>query len=131
VTKVNPSEWKDRACEDAVKLELSQFFDELKALRIIKRVVIKKGAKVIKSHIVLVHKYLADGTVDKVKAWLVADGRGQDLVLYLNKPSPTVAIHSVYTLLGLAATKSWQIVVITDIKGALVQTPMKGKPTLC
>jgi hypothetical protein len=77
----------------------------------------------------LVKKYLADGTFEKVKARLVADGRDQDLDLYPNKSSPTVAIHSVFTVVGLAATKAWRIVVKIDVKGAFVQTPKKGEPT--
>ena len=61
----------------------------------------------LKSHMFLVKKYLADGSFEKVKARLVVDGRDQDANLYPNKPSPTVAIHSVFTVLGLAATKTW------------------------
>jgi hypothetical protein len=76
----------------------------------------------------LVKKYLADGTLEKVKARLVADGRNQDSDLYPNKSSPTVAIHSVFTILGLAATKAWRIVIKIDVKGAFVQTPLKGEP---
>jgi len=37
-------------------------------------------------------------------------------------------VHSVFTALGLASGKPWQIVVKIDIKGAFVQTPMKGEP---
>jgi hypothetical protein len=107
VTKVSRSEWKEVACEEAIKVELKQLFQELKALRVIRRAEITKSAKVLKSHMFLVKKYLADGSFEKVKARLVVDGRDQDANLYPNKPSPTVAIHSVFTVLGLAATKTW------------------------
>jgi hypothetical protein len=60
---------------------------------------------------------------------LVADRRDQDVELYPNKSSPTVAIQSVFTVLGLAATKAWRIVVKIEVKGAFVQTPMSGEPT--
>jgi hypothetical protein len=60
---------------------------------------------------------------------LVADGIDQDAELYPNKSSPTVAIHSVFTVLGLVATKTWRIVVKIDVKGAFLQTPMSGEPT--
>ena len=40
-----------------------------------------------------------------MKARLVADRRDQDPELYPNKFSPTVAIHSVFTVLGLAMVK--------------------------
>ena len=64
---------------------------------------------------------------DKMKARLVADGRDQDADMYPNKASPTVAIHSVFTVLGIAPTKPWRIVVKIDIKGAFIQTPMSGE----
>ena len=37
-------------------------------------------------------------------------------------------MHSVFTALGLASSKPWWIVIKIDIKGAFVQTPMKGEP---
>jgi len=113
---VSRLEWKEVACEQAIKVELSQLFNDLKALQVIKRVEVTKSAKVLKTHMFLVRKYLADGSFDKVKARLVADGRDQDAELYPNKSSPTVAIHSVFTVLWLAATKTWRIVVKIDVK---------------
>ncbi len=64
-----------------------------------------------------------------MKARLVADGRDQDPAMYPNRSSPTVAIHSVFATLGIASTKPWRVVVKIDVKGAFVQTPMKGEPT--
>jgi len=63
-----------------------------------------------------------------MKARLVADGWDQDAEMYPDKSSPTVAMHSVFTALGLASSKPWRIVVKIDIKGAFMQTPMKGEP---
>jgi len=83
-------------------------------------------ATIIKMHMFLVNKYLANGDFNKVKARLVADGRDQDHEMYPDKPSPTVAIHTVFMVLGLACQKRWRIVVKIDIKGAFVQTPMTG-----
>jgi hypothetical protein len=48
--------------------------------------------------------------------------------MYPNKASPTVAIHSVFTALGLMVSKEWPIVAKIDVKGAFVQTPMEGEP---
>jgi hypothetical protein len=48
--------------------------------------------------------------------------------MYLDKSSPTVAIHSVFTVLGMAGEKRWRVVVKIDNKGAFVQTPMTGRP---
>jgi hypothetical protein len=129
VTKVSRSEWGKDACQVAIKLELRQLFDELKALRVVQRAEITKSMKVLQSHMFLVRKYLADGAFDKVKARLVADGRDQDPAMYPNSSSPTVAIHSVFATLGIASTKPWRMVVKKDIKGAFVQTPMTGEPT--
>jgi hypothetical protein len=105
VTKVSRSEWKEVACKQAIKTELKQLFNELKELRVIRRAEMTKSVKVLKWHMFLVRKYLAEGSLDKVKARLVADGRDQDSKLYPSKSSATVAIHSVFTVLGLAATK--------------------------
>jgi hypothetical protein len=77
----------------------------------------------------VVQKYLANGEFDKVKARLVADGRDQDASLYPDKSSPMVALHSVFMVLGLGAMKKWRQVIKIDVKGAFVQTPMKGQAT--
>lgn len=58
----------------------------------------------------------------------MAYGRDQDVELYPDKASPTVVIHSVFAVLGLAATKPWHIVMKIDVKGAFVQMQMKGDP---
>jgi hypothetical protein len=102
-------------------------FEELRALRCVKCASIKASTKILKSHMFVVEKYLANGSFDKMKARLVADGRDQDEEMYPNKSSPTVAVHSVFTALGLASGKEWRIVVKIDIKGAFVQTPMEGE----
>jgi hypothetical protein len=82
VTKVSRSEWGKASCQVTIKLELRQLFDELKALRVVRRAEISRGTKVLQSHMFLVRKYLADGAFDKVKARLVADGRDQDPAMY-------------------------------------------------
>jgi hypothetical protein len=101
VTKVSAEEWKDVENAKAIKIELRMLFEELKVLRPVRRAAIKGGMKILRSHMFLVEKYLADGTFDKIKARLVADGRDQDVMMYPNKASPTVAIHSVFTALGV------------------------------
>jgi len=128
VTKVSREDWKMEASTIAINAELKMLFEDLKALRCVRRAEITAGTKILKSHMFVVEKYLANGEFDKMKARLVADGRDQDAVMYPDKSSPTVAIHSVFTALGLASSKPWRIVVKIDIKGAFVQTPMKGEP---
>jgi hypothetical protein len=129
VTKVSRSEWGEASCQVAIKLELRQLFNELKALHVVQRAEISRSTKVLQSHMFLVRKYLADGVFDKVKARLVADGRDQDPAMYPNQSSPTVAIHSVFAMLGMASTKPWPVIVKIDVKGAFVQTPMTGEPS--
>jgi len=128
VPKVSKENWMMEASMIAIEAELKMLFEELKALRCVKRAVIKAGMKILKSHMFIVEKYLANGSFDKMKARLVADGRDQDAEMYPDKSSPTVAVHSVFTALGLASSKPWRIVVKIDIKGAFVQTPRKGEP---
>jgi hypothetical protein len=125
VTKVK--EWKTEAADVAIKAELRMLFEELKALRCVKQASIKAGTKILKSHMFMVEKYLANGSFDKMKARLVDDGRDQDEEMYPNKSLPIVAVHSVFTVLGLASRKRWGIVIKIDIKGAFVQTPMEGE----
>jgi hypothetical protein len=127
VTKVSQKEWKQEATDKAIKEELTMLIEELTALRAVKRAAIKGGAKILRSHMFVVAKYLANGEFERMKARLVADGRDQDPEMYPNKASPTVAIHSVFAVLGLASTKHWRIVVKIDIKGAFIQTPMMGE----
>jgi hypothetical protein len=57
---------------------------------------------------------LFDELKAKMKAWLVADGRDQFIDLYPNKSLPTVAIHSVFMVLGLVAVKQWRVMVKND-----------------
>jgi hypothetical protein len=121
-------EWQQEQSKIAIRKELKQLFEELVAIVPVKRQQIPKDASILNSHMFLVDKYNAEGKFEKVKARLVADGRDQDPALYPNKSSPTVAIHSVFAVLGMAAEKHWRIVIKIDIKGAFVQTPMSGPP---
>lgn len=126
--KVSREEWKTEASIVAVEAELRMLFEELQVLRCVRRVAIKAGTKILKSHMFIVEKRLADGSFDKMKARLRVDGRDQDVELYPDKSLPTVAVHSVCMALGLASGKPWQIVVKINKKGAFVQTPMTGEP---
>jgi len=102
-------------------------FVDLKALQSVKKES-TRGAQVLNSHMFLVEKYSGNSEYDKTKGRRVADGRDQDPAMFPNKSSPTVAIHSVFTVLRLMAAMSWLIVVKIDIKGAFLQTPMTGEP---
>jgi hypothetical protein len=128
VTRVSRDASKEALATQAIKKELRQLFEELVALVPLKKENIPNEATVLKSHMFLVNKYIANGDFKKVEARLVADGQDQDPAMYPNKSSPTVALHSVFTVLGMAAEKRWQVVAKVDIKGAFVQTSMSGPP---
>jgi hypothetical protein len=68
VTKVSKENWKMEATTIAIESELRMLFEELKALRCIRRASIKAGTKILKSHMFVVEKYLANGSFDKMKA---------------------------------------------------------------
>ena len=62
--------------------ELKQLFHEdLNALKLVMRLL--PGQVALKSHMFVNLKYKANGDYNKMKARLVADGRGQDTKLYL------------------------------------------------
>ncbi len=69
----------------------------------------------------LVDKYKPDGTFDKIKARLVADGSQQGVHLYFVS-STTVSLQSVFLLLNIATRFRAKLNKI-DIKGAFLRTP--------
>lgn len=125
VIKISTGDWKELEADKAIKRELKMLFQELKALKVVKNAMIGPSSKIL----FVVAKYLASGEYNKMKAWLVADGRDQDPDLYPNKSSPMVAVHSVFTILGLVPANNWRITVKIDIKSAFMQKPMEGEPT--
>jgi hypothetical protein len=81
VTRISREDWKMEALTIEINAELKMLFKDLKALRYISRAEIKEGTKILKSHMFVVEKYLANGEFDKMKARLVADGRDEDAAL--------------------------------------------------
>jgi hypothetical protein len=126
---VDRNRWSEESARNAIKAEVNQLFRELKALKPVKAEEILSGACVLTCHLFLVQKYFANGDLDKMKARLVSHGNQQDRELFPDRSSPTVAIHSVMMVLALFAGRLQDISVCKiDIKGAFVQTPMKGEP---
>jgi len=123
-TKVR--EDKHEGTVNAVNAELSQLFTEMEALKPVREV--PKDAEVLNGMMIVVEKFLANGEHDKWKGRLVADGRSQDRALYPNKSSPTLSIHSLFTVLAFYAGLTGYLMSKVDIKGAFVQTPMTGPP---
>jgi hypothetical protein len=54
----------------------------------VRRTDIKAGAKILNFHMLMVKKYLANGSFNKMKATFVADGRDQDAELFLTSHHP-------------------------------------------
>jgi hypothetical protein len=75
-----------------------------------------------------VEKFLANGGLDKIKAWLVANGAQKNRELYPNKSSPTASIHAIFTCLAIVAYRGNYEVAKIDVKGAYIQTEITGSP---
>ncbi len=80
---------------------MKQPFEELKVLCPVRHASLKIGIKLLKLHMLVVEKHLACSAFDRMKAHLIADGRDQDKEIHPDQSSPTVAIHSVFTVLVL------------------------------
>jgi hypothetical protein len=128
-TYVGEDRWQEPAAEAAINSEITQLFKDLRALQPVHRPTSAVGACTLTCHLFLVEKFLANGTLDKMKARLVSHGNYQDKNDFPDWSSPTVAIHSVMMVLALYAGRLNQYEVCKiDVKGAFIQTPMEGDP---
>jgi hypothetical protein len=59
---------------------------------------------------------------------MVANGDEQDPQLYPDRSSPTVALHSIFACLAVAAYTRQYTIAKIDVKGAFIQTEMEGPP---
>jgi hypothetical protein len=94
----------------------------------VEKVSLPEGVKALGSHLFTVEKFMADGQHDKFKSRLVSHGNEQDSTLYPDRSSPTVAIHTIMTVLMVAACNSNYHMGKLDVKGAFIQTEMQGTP---
>ena len=113
---------------DAIASEIKQLFVDKKALIPVKRKSLTKSQtkKIIRSSIFLKEKYDAKGEFEKIKARLVADGRGQDRELYPDTSSPAVGLPSVKMCLVQAAKEGRKAAKV-DIGGAYLNAKMTGE----
>jgi hypothetical protein len=114
-----------KAIEDAEAQEILLLFSDLQALLPVYKKHIK-GMEALNCHMFTVEKFKANGEFDKMKSRLVANGNEQDPEIYYDRSSPTVAIHSIFTSLLVAAVNISYKIAKIDVKGAFVQTKMKG-----
>ena len=110
--------------EDAIKKELMQMISQ-KVFHAVEYndIPLKERSKIIRSHMFVKEKFLPNGEFEKIKARLVADGRGQDEVHDAEKTSPTVSVSSIFLLAAMAGTKSMCIATM-DVPGAYLKAPM-------
>ena len=116
---------------DAIVKEFKQLFKDKKALKPIHRADLSRTQlkKIIRSSMFLKTKFDARGHFEKIKARLVADGRGQDRALFPDNRSPTVAMHSLLMCLYIAAREGRHVAKI-DIGGAYLNADMKGEEVI-
>ena len=75
----------------------------------------------------LKEKNNADGSLERIKARLVAGGHVQDSKVYGgDTSSPTADLTSVFTVFTIAARENMKVVTL-DIKGAYLNASMKEK----
>jgi hypothetical protein len=119
------SEERKKAVDAAEIMEILLLFCDLQALHPVYKESIK-GTKPLNCHMFTVEKFKASGEFDKMKSRLVANGNEQDPEIYHDSSSPTAAIHSILTSLLVAAVNISYKLAKIDVKGAFVQTRMKG-----
>lgn len=129
-TKINKAHISDSNIQEAIKTaeieEILMLFVQLQVLQPLYKNGIW-GVKPLNCHLFTVEKVLANGEHDKMKSWMIANENEQDPKVYLDWSSPTIAMHSVLTCLAASACNCFKITKI-DIKGAFIQTEMKGMP---
>ena len=114
--------------EEAIKKELMQMINH-KVFHAVSyaNIPLEERRKIIRSHMFIKEKFLPNGDFEKIKARLVADGRGQDAVHDSEKTSPTVSVSSIFLLAAIAGAKNMSIATM-DVPGAYLKASMpKGE----
>lgn len=108
---------------DAIEAEIRNIHDNKVAKPThYKRIPAEYRTSIIPTHLFLKEKYTAEGSFDKIKARLVANGDQVDEDQLGETFSPTVNPVSVLTQLNIAASRRDEIAAY-DIKGAFLLTP--------
>ena len=81
---------------------------------------------IIRSKLFLKEKFLPNGSLDKLKARLVAGGHMQNRSLYPDLSSPTAATTAIFIIAAIAA-KEKRHVVTMDIGSAYLNADMEGR----
>jgi hypothetical protein len=131
VTQLNPGSHNDAVRNEGIqKAEIEEVlmcFVTLGALLPVLKSELE-GAVALSCHMFTIEKFLANGEHDKFKARIVAHGNEQDTLLYPDQLSPTASMQASMACLAIAAyNRNFRLAKI-DIKGAFIQTDMKGRP---
>jgi hypothetical protein len=121
------SEKRNKAIEKAETEEIEQVFVDLQAMQPVYENELE-GFEPLNCHLFNVEKLLANGDVDKMKSRFVANMNEEDQDIYLDRSSPTIAVHSIMTALAVVACNPCIKAATIDVKGALKQTEMVGPP---
>jgi hypothetical protein len=108
---------------DAAKAEIDNMINN-KVLHPVKMTYLKEGETPIPAHMFFNFKTKADGSFDKIKARIVANGDEQDVDTIGETYAPTVNIISVFLLISLVVTLGLHLT-SHDIKAAFLLTPVK------
>ena len=81
---------------------------------------------IIRSKIFLKEKFLPDGSLDKLKARLVAGGHMQDRSLWPDLSSPTASTTAIFTIAALTAKEKRHVITL-DIGSAYLNADMEGR----
>ena len=99
--KTEKSPQKLAAIKKAEVKEIKQLFENLEAVEAVHENDVKGHAH--GCHMFVFDKHLVDGIFDKCKGHVVLHGNEQDPEMYPDRSSPTVAIHSIFACLTVAA----------------------------
>ena len=114
-----------KAAEASMEKELQQLVDKDVFEPVDFRKLTKEQWKsVIRSHMFLKEKHLADGSFDKLKSRFVAGGDMQDKSTYEDISSSTASSQTVFTIAAIAAAEE-RVVKVGDVPGAYLNSPMK------
>ena len=114
-----------KAAEESMEKELRQLVDKDVFEPVDFRKLTKDQWKsVIRSHMFLKEKHLADGSFDKLKSRFVAGGDMQDKSTYEDISSSTASSQTVFTIAAIAASEE-RVVKVGDVPGAYLNSPMK------
>ncbi len=115
------SKERKKSIEKAEPEEIEQVFVDLQPMQPVYEDELE-GFDPLNCHLFTVEKLLANGDCDKMKSRFVANGNEQHQEIYPDCSSPTIAVHSIMTVLAVVACNPCIKAAKIDVKGAFIQT---------